>query len=77
MCWLRFETNYLKLLININFHIFEVIKSSLKAAPNLRANQNWRSVVAAGGFEPRLEDISKFFSELERLLRPKNVFSKD
>jgi hypothetical protein len=34
-------------------------------------------MVAAGGVEPRTDNISKFFSDLERLLNPKNVFSRD
>jgi hypothetical protein len=33
-------------------------------------------MVAAGGFEPRIDNISKFFSDLEKLLNPKNVFDE-
>jgi hypothetical protein len=31
------------------------------------------TLVAAGGFEPRTDNISKFISDLERLLNYKNV----
>jgi hypothetical protein len=38
-------------------------------------NTKGRSVVA-GGFEPRTDNISKFFSDLERLLNSRNVFDE-
>jgi hypothetical protein len=34
-------------------------------------------MVAAGGVEPRAEEIFKFFSDLEKLLCHKNVLNRD
>jgi len=47
LCWLRFKINYLKILINSNFHIFEVIKSSLNK-PDEKIT-GYRGLKKAGG----------------------------